>query len=90
MFPVYGSYFNVLNDTTLYEGILSSPPGFKTSIDKALLSPSLLSKEWATPCKKPRGGQKLTWIKQIEKDLEKVEFITLVKTTKMVVSTQCK
>ncbi len=30
--------------------------------------------------KKPRGGQKLTWLKQIEKDLEKIEFNTLVKT----------
>ena len=33
-------------------------------------------KEAKSPCKKPRGGQKLTWIKQIEKDLEKVEFKT--------------
>ena len=31
------------------------------------------------PCKKPRGGQKLTWLRQIEKDLEKVEFNKVVK-----------
>ena len=36
-------------------------------------------KEAKNPCKKPRGGQKLTWLKQIEKDLEKVEFKTAVK-----------
>ena len=39
-------------------------------------------KEAKNPCKKPRGGRKLTWIKQIEKDLEKVEFKILVKNNK--------
>ncbi len=36
-------------------------------------------KEAKKPCKKPRGGQKLTWLRQIEKDLEKVEFNTVLK-----------
>ena len=39
-------------------------------------------KEAKNPLKKPRVGQKLTWIKQIEKDLEKVEFKILVKNNK--------
>ena len=39
-------------------------------------------KEAKNPCKKPRGGQKLTWIKQIGEDLEKVDFKTLVKNNK--------
>ena len=34
------------------------------------------------PLQKPKGGQKSTWIKQIAKDLEKVEFKTLVKNNK--------
>ena len=29
-------------------------------------------KEAKCPCEKPRGGQKLTWLKQIEKYLETV------------------
>ena len=40
-------------------------------------------KEAKNPCKEPSGGQKLTWIKQIGKDLEKVEFKTLVKNNKV-------
>ena len=39
-------------------------------------------KEAKTRYKKPKCGQILTWVKQIEKDLEKIEFRTLVKNNK--------